>query len=248
MAIPTLVAHRGYTRHYPENTLAAVEAAIAAGARYVEVDVQLASDERPVLFHDRDLKRICGGEGAVHDYPLARLQEFRASEFGRFGYKFAREPIPTLAELAGLLKRHPRVTAFIELKRVSLARFGATTVLNRVWHDLKPVFQQCVPISYDLAALVAARAQGWPGLGAVIDHWRERRQEIVQTLRPEYLFCDVDGLPRFGQLRYAGARIVVYEVSDPALALRLAARGVDLIETFALGELRDALELIAAGA
>ena len=130
---------------------------------------------------------------------------------------------------------------------MSLARFGATTVLNRVWHDLKPVFKQCVPISYDLPALVVARAQGWPGLGAVIDHWRERRQEIVQTLRPEYLFCDVDGLPRFGKLRYGGARIVVYEVSDPALALRLAARGVDLIETFAVGEMRDALELIVAG-
>ena len=55
MDIPELVAHRGYALHYPENTLIGIEAAIRAGARYVEVDVQLSADKVPVLFHDRTL-------------------------------------------------------------------------------------------------------------------------------------------------------------------------------------------------
>ena len=63
MVIPEHVAHRGYTRHYPENTLIGIEAAIQAGARYVEVDVQLAADKTPILFHDRNLKRVCGVQG-----------------------------------------------------------------------------------------------------------------------------------------------------------------------------------------
>jgi len=244
MEIPQLVAHRGYTRHYPENTIVGIEAAIRAGARFVEVDVQLTRDGVPVLFHDRSLARICGAEGAVHDYDFEVLRRLRASDFGRFGYKFAQVHIAALAELRALLLEYPGVTAFVELKRESIERFGENAVLGRVLQELKPVQRQCVLISYALETLVAARAQ-WPTVGAVIDRWRERRLPILRALRPEYLFCDVDGLPRFGRLRYPGAKLVVYEVADPRRALKLARRGVDFIETFAFGELRAELELLS---
>lgn len=36
----TLVAHRGYAAKYPENTIEACQAAVDAGAKWVEVDVQ----------------------------------------------------------------------------------------------------------------------------------------------------------------------------------------------------------------
>ena len=49
MRIPELVAHRGYPQHYPENTLIGIEAAITAGARFIDVDVQLSADRVPVL-------------------------------------------------------------------------------------------------------------------------------------------------------------------------------------------------------
>lgn len=248
MTPPELVAHRGYTLHYPENTLAALGAAIAAGARHLEVDVQLARDEVPVLFHDRTLKRLCGVDGAVHERTLAELGALRAADFQRLGYRFAQEPIATLADLVALLKAHPEVTAFVELKRIALAHFGVTLVLKRVFQELKPVLRQCVLISYSLAALRAARAQGWPRLGVVIDHWRERRDPLLREINPEFLFCDVDGLPRFGKLRHDNAILVVFEVADAQTALRLAGRGIDMIETFEVGELRAELELIAGGA
>lgn len=47
-----LVAHRGCAARYPENTLAAVAAALQEGACCVEVDVQLSADRVPVLMHD----------------------------------------------------------------------------------------------------------------------------------------------------------------------------------------------------
>lgn len=247
MPIPELVGHRGYPRHYPENTLAGIEAAIAAGARYIETDVQLTKDQIPVLFHDHDLVRICGVQGTIADYTFDQLQQFPASEFARFGYKFVRTRIPALTELGALLARHPPVTAFIELKRSAIERFGADIVLARVHRALEPVIAHCVPISYALEVLPAARPR-WPAVGAVIDHWRERKQEIIRTLQPEYLFCDVDGLPHFGKLHFPGAKLAIYEVTDPEIALRLAGRGVDLIETFAIGEMRRALALHDAGA
>src|SRR3972149_875272 len=99
MALPLLVAHRGYTRHYPENTIVGLEAAIRAGARSVAADVPLTPHGAPVLFHDRGRGRIGGAEGTVHDYDLEDLRRLRASAFGRFGYKFAQVRIGTLAEL-----------------------------------------------------------------------------------------------------------------------------------------------------
>ncbi len=240
MAAPELVGHRGYPRRFPENTLVSIEGAIAAGARYVEVDVQLTRDLVPVLFHDENIRRVCDMEGAISRYTFEELRRFPASESGRFGTRYAHERIPALTELVALLARHPSVTAFVELKREALDSFGAEAVLTRVVRDLQPVQTQCVLISFVLEPLATARAGGWR-VGAVIEHWRERRQKALQALAPEFLFCDVNGLPWWGKLRFPGAKIVIYEVDDPGIARKLAARGADLIETFAVGELRAAL-------
>ncbi len=243
---PELIAHRGYTLHYPENTLSAVRGAIAAGARYVEVDVQLSRDEVPVLFHDHTLKRLCGVDGAVHERTLDELRQLHPSDFDRFGYKFAAEPFPTLAELVELIARHPSVIFFIEIKRIALSRFGVTKTVARILHELKPVRRQCVPISYSLTALRAVCAQGWPIVGAVIDRWRDRKRPGLRELAPRYLFCDADGLPRFGKLKFEGAQLAVFEVQSAATVRRLAARGIELVETFHLGELKRELEHTAA--
>lgn len=50
-------AHRGGAADEPtaQNTMAAFEAAIAAGCDYVEFDVRLTADGRPVVFHDDEL-------------------------------------------------------------------------------------------------------------------------------------------------------------------------------------------------
>ena len=240
MAVPELVGHRGYPRRFPENTLVSIEAAVAAGARYVEVDVQLTRDLVPVLFHDENIRRVCGREGAVSRYTFEELRRFPASEPGRFGTRYAHERIPALTELATLLARRPDVTAFIELKRETLNSFGIEAVLTRVVRDLESVRTRCILISFVLAALAPARAAGWR-VGAVIEHWRERKQKALQALAPEFLFCDVNGLPWWGKLRFPGAKVVIYEVDDAEVARKLTARGADLIETFAIGELRTAL-------
>jgi glycerophosphoryl diester phosphodiesterase len=240
MAFPELVAHRGWPRRYPENTLVSIEAAIAAGARHVEVDVQLTRDLVPVLFHDENIRRICGREGAVSRYTFEELRRFPASEPGRFGTRYAHERIPALTELTTLLARHPDVTAFIELKHEALNSFGVEAVLMRVIRDLESVRAQCALISFSLEALAPAHAAGWR-VGAVIEHWRERKQPALQRLAPEFLFCDINGLPWWGKLRFPGAKVVIYEVDDAEIARKLTARGADFIETFAIGELHAQL-------
>jgi len=82
----------------------------------------------------------------------------------------------------------------------------------------------------------------------VVDKWDERNQEIVGAIRPQYLFCDVDGLPRTGRLHMDGTKLAVFEVTDARAALALAERGVELVETFAIGEMIQELQRLTTPA
>ncbi|MFJ1755097.1 glycerophosphodiester phosphodiesterase [Kitasatospora sp. NPDC088134] len=82
------VAHRGDPYLHRENTLPAVEAALAAGADAVEVDVQLTKDGVPVLLHDRTLERLWNDPR-----PIARVTADQLEEVATPGLRIA-----TLAE------------------------------------------------------------------------------------------------------------------------------------------------------
>ncbi|HEB59113.1 MAG TPA: glycerophosphodiester phosphodiesterase [Gammaproteobacteria bacterium] len=239
--VSRLVAHRGYRACYPENTLIAYEAAVARGAHFVELDVQLSRDAVPVLYHDRTLYRVSRQQGAIHQYTLAELSHFRAFEYDRFGYRFAQNPICTLADFVTFLAQHPHVTAFVEMKRVMVERFGADVAAAKVLATIAPVAGQCVIISYDLDILLAVRERGWERIGAVVDHWRERRNARLRTLRPQYLFCDEASLPRRGRLHFDDAQLAVFQTSDPARARTLFRRGIALVETDDIGGMIAAL-------
>lgn len=241
---PELIAHRGYAAAYPENTLPAFEAAVKAGVRYLECDVQLSSDLVPVLFHDLTLQRQCGQPGMIRDYPLARLLEFSAGCPERFGGRFAEVRIATLAELVELLWPHPNVIPFIELKKNCLDHFGPEPVLDIVLEQLREVRQRAVLISYEIGALQAARNRGWPAIGVVVDRWDEIRRPELVDLAPAYVFCAAEGLPASGPLGFPGASLAVFEVAAPEAALALAGRGVELIETFALVEMQKSMHRI----
>jgi glycerophosphoryl diester phosphodiesterase len=70
------LAHRGDWRHAPENTLAAIEAALAVpGCDGVEFDVRLSSDGVPVLLHDETLSRVQGRPERVDQVNARDLEE-----------------------------------------------------------------------------------------------------------------------------------------------------------------------------
>ena len=91
-----LGAHRGARFDAPENTLAAIKAAIERGAAWVELDVRYTSDGVPVLFHDADVSRTTDGTGPLENYSLKDLQALDAGSW--FNESFAGTPVPTLEE------------------------------------------------------------------------------------------------------------------------------------------------------
>ena len=234
---PQLVAHRGYTYCYPENSLLAIQAAVEAGAKFVEFDVLLSSDKVPVLFHDRDCQRMCGIEGAIHDYSFTELKSFSVSEPENFGTRFVENRITSLVELVKYITSVPQVTAFVELKRQALIEHGIDIVLEKVLSILAPIKNQAVIISYSIESLLATQSCSDYPLGAVFDHWSERNNDLIQKLNPKYMFTDILDLPEEGKLECPGSQLAVYDCVDPVLADRVYQRGVDLVETFQIAEM-----------
>jgi glycerophosphoryl diester phosphodiesterase len=230
----------------PENTLPSIEAALQAGARYLEVDVQLSKDAEPVLFHDRELKRLCAQPGPVHDYPWQELKLFRVRE--RHASIGDREDftIPHLHDLVMLLQQYPDVTVFIELKRISLEWFGVNKVVRQVLPLLAPIKNRSVLISYSLDVLQHLRQVSSYPIGAVIDDWTEHEHKAILALQPEYVFCKLESLPIAGELECEGCKLVLFECTDPHQAYKLLQRGASLIETFAIGEMLTAMGAIGA--
>ncbi len=72
-----LYAHRGLhndEKFIPENSLAAFNAACEAGYG-MELDVQFSKDMQIVVFHDDDLKRMCGVDRKVNELSYEELSE-----------------------------------------------------------------------------------------------------------------------------------------------------------------------------
>ena len=242
MPAPELVAHRGWALRYPENTRLALLAAIEAGARYLECDVQLSADGAPYLFHDPTLERLCGVKGPLHARRADELERLFASQAGSFGERFQSEPVARLEHLLELLELHPDVFCFVELKRVALEHHGTESVLERVLPLLEGYRERCALISFSVQALHAARARSEIAVGPVLEDWSDLRGDLVRSLEAEYVFCDIERLPSEGRLRLPSGRLAVYEVADPDLALALAERGASFVETFAIGEMLEAFE------
>jgi len=99
-----VVAHRGASGSAPENTLAALRAALDLGVRMAEIDVRLTSDKQVVLLHDHVIGRTTTGSGQTKNMSLAELRSLDAGAW--FGEGFSGEQVPLLKEALQLLREH----------------------------------------------------------------------------------------------------------------------------------------------
>lgn len=139
-------AHRGCSWRYPENTLAAFEAACRMeGIAGIELDVQLTKDGRLAVFHDGTLDRLTEASGAVGDYTMKELKalRFRDWDYGNEGAQTlpggGAMAIPALEEVLQMAKPYVEANGIrlnIELKERDApvgAGFGKEPVGNA--HD-----------------------------------------------------------------------------------------------------------------
>jgi len=113
----TVIAHRGWSGKYPENTLLAFREAIRLGVPAVEMDVQITLEGKLVVIHDALVDRTTNGHGAVKDLTFAQIRQLDAGQGER---------IPTLEEVFDLCVG--KVALQVEVKGT-----GIEHMLARIW-------------------------------------------------------------------------------------------------------------------
>lgn len=237
MLKPTFIAHRGYAAAFPENTLIALDAAREAGAEFVEVDIQLSLDHVPVLYHDRDLQRLCKQTGAIHEYTFSELCNFNVSDPEKFSDIYNNNKITSLQVFVDYLRKHIALKAFIELKRSMIDEFGEDLVLKTLLPMFEGMQEQIVFISYNQSILKNIHIHSHYATGIVVDDWSEYEQHA--DWESEWLFCSVEGLPEDNSELKIKPKIAVFEVGNIGLAKHLLAKGIRYLETFRIKEMLD---------
>ena len=225
-----IASHRGGGATAPENTLAAVSAALAGGFEYVEVDVALTADGHPVLMHDAKVDRTTNGSGRLDSLTLAEVRALDAGSW--FDPSFAGTRVPTLVEFLDLLAQSGG-RAIIELKgewdaaaadralaevtsrdlasRVAIASFDARSLaLSAAASDVVPRLLILKHLPKD----VVTATQQAGARGIIVDRKAVlARPEVVDALHAE------------------GTRVVVYTLNKDAQWDAVTALGVDGIVT-----------------
>lgn len=219
-----VIAHRGASFEAPENTFAALNLAIEKGADIVEFDVMETRDNALILFHDRDLKRICGVEGRLGD--LTREEAVLLDVGSWFDEDFRNERPPTLEAAIKFCLENGAVP-LIERKT------GSPEEYAKVLAELKATPDVIVQ-SFDwefiraLKVLLPGLRTGALGSGELSD----RKAELLK-LQPDWVGWHADDLTRkdVEWLGRKGFLRAVWTVNDPEKARVLTEWGVDRIIT-----------------
>jgi glycerophosphoryl diester phosphodiesterase len=226
-----VAAHRGAHLVAPENSIAAIEGAIAIGADVIEIDARVTADGVVVLMHDDEVARTTGGEGTISGQSWAVLSRLRLRDAqGRP----TDQPIPTLAQALATVRG--RAVVDLDLKaddRVEpiLAEVAAAGVERRVlFYDSDPAVLKRVRERFPAALILplansAQEAKALPGqTGASLVHLRDDYASAV-------LSRDLDALGANGWINALGDIDGQLAQGDKTAAERLISTGIDVIQT-----------------
>lgn len=124
------ICHRGLKGKAPENTIPAIEMALAAGCNVVEVDIRISSDGQVVLMHDADVSRTTNGRGKIGEMDYEQIRALDAAV--RFPDEFQDTHVPTLREAISATQGHGKLYLDLKTRQVDLV---TTAVRNSSFSD-----------------------------------------------------------------------------------------------------------------
>ncbi|MDD4356017.1 MAG: glycerophosphodiester phosphodiesterase family protein [Smithellaceae bacterium] len=231
----TIIAHRGASAYYPENTIASFKAAIAMGADMVELDVQMTQDGEVVVFHDEEITRCTNGRGRIADHGLVNLKKLDAGSW--FDKKFSGAEIPLLSDVLSLCKDRIAVNIEIKTEAVKEAiRGGIEEKCLQIVHQTG-IQDHVVFSSFDPRALRHLRHLDRQTPLAVLFEKKyydaQLPSEIVASRDVNAFNCSRRELNRkwLDDLKQHGIPVNVYTVNDEQSMKRFHALGVEGIFT-----------------
>jgi glycerophosphoryl diester phosphodiesterase len=237
------MGHRGAKALAPENTLASMKAAAAAGVTWVEFDVMLTGDGQPVLFHDETLQRTTGAAGDMARTPLSEVRGLDATrhftqKYSRAaGKRFHGQPdcrVPTLEETVACLLDLGLVPN-VEIKstrglEVETAEVALERLL-KLWPEDRPA-----PLisSFERESVAAAKrvAPQWPR-GLITEEFPADWRDVLADLGCVSLHLHWRRTRRadVAAVKAAGYAFAVYTVNGLRAGRRLLDKGVDCLIT-----------------
>jgi glycerophosphoryl diester phosphodiesterase len=234
---PVIVAHRGASSSFPENTLSAFDGAVNAGADMIELDVRCTLDNTLVVTHDSYIPLAAGGAANVHELTLDDLRRNDA-DAGRD----ERSRIPTLDEV--LRELSGRIGLDIEIKNIpgdpgyDGGREQVVEQVVKLLDDLR--FDGPVLItSFNPASIGRARERA-PQLatGYLTLKDADRASTLQASVEHGHRFVlpQADSVEAGGEAfiracHDAGVLVGTWTVDDPGRIARLFAMGVDAVAT-----------------
>lgn len=213
-----IIAHRGASGEYPENTLLAIEQAIVQDADAVEIDV-FAVDGELIVIHDHHLSRTTNGEGSIYQHSLTQLQQLDAGRGQR---------IPTLWQVLQVLAP-TRLWLNIELKGDNTAA-PLVSLLAKAERDLGFSLNRIVVSSFN-HHLLSELKQLCPALklGALTASLALDYAAFASKLGAYSVNCDVSFINQamVDDAKARGLKVFVYTVDQSDDIARLQSYGVD---------------------
>jgi glycerophosphoryl diester phosphodiesterase len=230
-----ITAHRGGGSEVPENTLAAIEQGIAAGADWIEVDVQESSDGVVMVVHDSDLKRLAGKPVKIWEATAEELRRINLA--GDRDAPLAARRMPTLREVLELCRGKAGVN--IELKYYGHERALEAGVAEVV--EATGMTEQVVAMSLKMDAVRKLKRlrPGWRvGLLTAVTVSDLTRSEAdflaVKSSLASRSFVQ--------QAHRSGKAVAAWTLNDPYSISLMASRGVDQLITDRPGLARQVIQ------
>ncbi len=230
VSVPYLIAHRGSHESAPENSLAAMSAALDAKADAVEIDVHVTHDGVLVVHHD-PVVQVGSGSKVAASQPISELRYEQLKAFPLADGS----PIAKLEDVLTMVKGRAHAHVEIKSHRIEkqtlecISRSGADASVHSFDHR---IVKRCGEIDSGIP-------RGILIVSYLVDTVRVMRDADASDVWQNYEFVDAD-LVR--DVHKAGGRVIAWTVNSAADAIMMAGIGVDAICTDSVRDMRTALQ------
>ncbi|MGL4366996.1 MAG: glycerophosphodiester phosphodiesterase [Brevinemataceae bacterium] len=235
MYLRPVIAHRGWSDKYPENTMLAFEKAVELGVKCIETDVTALKDYTLVLFHDYCTDRCSDFSGIISELAKDDLQRIDTGKWK--DNIFAGTKICLLQSLLDLAQYH-NLTLNLEFK-------GEEGKNEFLWDEIVDQTVNAV-LQANLQENVFFSSFEIPMLRRLCRFYPQMRfgvlfsepsllqiQEVLSELNPQAVHLSQKNLD-FSLVEYIkkqGKEVYVYTLNDPKQGMFLLQNGVDGVFT-----------------
>ena len=216
-----VIAHRGFSSHFSQNTLKAFEQALLCNVHAIELDIHQVENEF-VVFHDFNLQKLTGKPGRIDHISLRELAQCRVME---------RDKIPLLCEVLALVGEKALVN--IEIKSlISASDFCDYLIPLIEKHKNKIALSS---FNHPLLKECQAKLSSVKGIkyGALIAHLPLNYATYANDMTVDVAAIDCESVNQtfVDDAHNKGLAVWSYTVNDLATLKQLHSMGVDAIFT-----------------